>query len=276
MSRRQRCAGVIALLALSSASAGRCAPEPQYRPLAETTGQQYGLPAWMLSALVQAESEFCSRAVSATGALGLGQLMPSTARELGVKDAFDPAQNLGGAARYLRAQYLTFGSWPLALAAYNAGPGAVLKYKGVPPYAETQQYVQKVLGLYAAYSGQGAAVTATRPPGVRKLNLPLPEVTGGVPVPTAVRPGAAASAAPQTAATAPAAPAQAEEASSPVLGPPQWLTRTAPAPQATAAAAPPSTVPAAPQTTTLRRTGTQPETPPEQPVLTTVLRRGTP
>lgn len=77
--------------------------------------------------------------------MGLGQLMPGTAAELGV-DPNDPYQNVEGAARYLSQQYGTFGTWPLALAAYNAGPGAVQKYGGIPPFAETQAYVPKILG----------------------------------------------------------------------------------------------------------------------------------
>ena len=77
--------------------------------------------------------------------MGLAQLMPDTARALGV-DPTDPGQNLDGGARYLRRQYDTFGTWDLALAAYNAGPGAVEQYGGIPPYAETQNYVRVIWG----------------------------------------------------------------------------------------------------------------------------------
>lgn len=104
----------------------------------------------LLGAMVWVESRYCVDAVSPKGALGLGQLMPGTARELGV-DPLDSVQNLSGAARYLRLQYDTFGDWDMALAAYNAGPGAVRRYGGVPPYRETQAYVRKVKRLYRRF-----------------------------------------------------------------------------------------------------------------------------
>jgi len=83
------------------------------------------------------------RAVSPKGAIGLAQLMPATARMLGV-DPWDPVQNLEGGARYLAAQYRRFGSWRLALAAYNAGPAAVARHGGVPPYRETRAYIAQI------------------------------------------------------------------------------------------------------------------------------------
>lgn len=83
------------------------------------------------------------RAVSPKGAIGLAQLMPSTARMLGV-DPWDPVQNIEGGARYLAAQYRRFGSWRLALAAYNAGPEAVTRHGGVPPYRETRTYIAQI------------------------------------------------------------------------------------------------------------------------------------
>ena len=91
------------------------------------------------------ESGWNPSAVSTKGATGLAQLMPATARRLGV-DATDPRQNLDGGARYLRMMYDRFGSWRLALAAYNAGPLAVEKHDGIPPYAETTNYVRSILG----------------------------------------------------------------------------------------------------------------------------------
>jgi soluble lytic murein transglycosylase-like protein len=94
---------------------------------------------------VRTESNFRPTARSSKGAIGLAQLMPQTARQLGV-NPHDPGQNLDGGARYLAQQYRKFGDWRLALAAYNAGPGAVEQHHGVPPYRETQNYVRTILG----------------------------------------------------------------------------------------------------------------------------------
>ena len=103
-----------------------------------------GVPASLLSALVWSESSYNPEAVSSAGARGLAQLMPSTAASLGV-DIDDPTDNLRGGARYLRQMLDRFGRVDLALAAYNAGPTAVARAGGIPPYPETQQYVTKVL-----------------------------------------------------------------------------------------------------------------------------------
>ncbi len=107
-------------------------------------GAQYGLEPDLLAAVAWAESGFNPDAVSQAGALGLMQIMPGTAENLGV-DPKDPTQAIDGAARYLREQVERFGSVELALAAYNAGPGAVEEYGGIPPYEETTNYVAKVL-----------------------------------------------------------------------------------------------------------------------------------
>jgi soluble lytic murein transglycosylase-like protein len=107
----------------------------------------FGLEPELLTALIWTESRYCVDAISPAGAIGLGQLMPGTARLLGV-DPNDPVQNIYGAAKYLRTQWDTFQSWPLALAAYNAGPDNVRRYRGVPPFAETQKYVRLVLNAY--------------------------------------------------------------------------------------------------------------------------------
>jgi soluble lytic murein transglycosylase-like protein len=113
--------------------------------LAQNAASKHGVPVGLFLRLVEQESEWNATARSVKGALGLAQLMPATARQLGV-DPLDPAENLDGGARYLRAQFEAFGSWPLALAAYNAGPGAVTQHRGVPPFAETQNYVQVIWG----------------------------------------------------------------------------------------------------------------------------------
>ena len=112
---------------------------------ARAVARRHGVPENLFMRLVTQESGWNPNAVSPKGAIGLAQLMPGTARALGV-DPRDPDQNLEGGARYLREQFETFGSWRLALAAYNAGPGAVKKHDGIPPYRETQEYVIAILG----------------------------------------------------------------------------------------------------------------------------------
>jgi soluble lytic murein transglycosylase len=110
-----------------------------------------GVPPAIVKAVIHAESAFNAGAVSRAGAMGLMQLMPATARELGVLDPFRAEQNVHGGARYLRHLHDRFGSWTPTLAAYNAGPTAVDRYQGVPPYGETQQYVRRVLTYYRRY-----------------------------------------------------------------------------------------------------------------------------
>ena len=107
--------------------------------------RRHGLPIGLLDALVAAESGYRPHAVSSAGAAGLGQLMPATARSLGVFDRFDVRANLDGAARYLRLMIDRFGSVATALAAYNAGPGAVIRAGGIPRNRETPTYVSRVL-----------------------------------------------------------------------------------------------------------------------------------
>ena len=118
----------------------------QFLDLAKQAAQRHGVPQDLFLRLVQQESGWNPRARSHKGAMGLAQLMPQTARSLGVRDAYDPRQNLEGGARYLAMQYREFGSWRLALAAYNAGPGAVKRYGGVPPFRETRNYVRVIWG----------------------------------------------------------------------------------------------------------------------------------
>ncbi len=116
-----------------------------YQDMARAAARRHQVPEDLFLRLVGQESNFVPAAKSTKGAIGLAQLMPGTARILGV-NPHDPKQNLEGGARYLSQQYRKFGDWRLALAAYNAGPNAVVKYKGVPPYTETQNYVKKILG----------------------------------------------------------------------------------------------------------------------------------
>ncbi|WP_420343578.1 lytic transglycosylase domain-containing protein [Paenirhodobacter sp.] len=117
----------------------------KYLGSARAAATKHGVPEDLFLRLVQQESGWNPGAVSPKGALGLAQLMPETAALLGV-DPGDPLQNLEGGARYLRMMYERYGNWRLALAAYNAGPGAVDQHNGVPPYAETMNYVQVVFG----------------------------------------------------------------------------------------------------------------------------------
>lgn len=117
----------------------------KFLALAKEAARRHGVPEDLFLRLVQQESGWNPGAVSPKGAMGLAQLMPGTAALLSV-DATDPAENLDGGARYLAMMYDRFGTWRLALAAYNAGPEAVEKYGGIPPFDETQNYVQAILG----------------------------------------------------------------------------------------------------------------------------------
>lgn len=117
--------------------------------LIDALGAEYGLDPALIRAVIQVESNFNRKAISPKGAQGLMQLMPATVWRFSVGDAYDPRENIGAGAQYLRELLDLFrGDLTLALAAYNAGENAVLRYKGVPPYAETRDYVTKVLSLY--------------------------------------------------------------------------------------------------------------------------------
>jgi hypothetical protein len=140
---------------LAGPGAGSGLAGGRYASLFAGAGARYGLPPALLAAVAKVESGYDPRAVSPAGARGLMQLMPGTAAGLGV-DAMDPAQAVDGAARLLARHLSDFSSLPLALAAYNAGPGAVRKYGGVPPYGETQAYVGKVQAAMAALTAAGA------------------------------------------------------------------------------------------------------------------------
>ncbi len=163
----QRRASRSASVSASRATYRAMAEQPALRHAGGAGPRRAGLDALTFSRvfveLIRAESSFNPRALSPKGAQGLGQLMPGTARQLGVRDAWDPAQNLDGSARYFTAQLERFGSVSLALAAYNAGPHRVVKYGGVPPFRETRNYVAKI----TAASGQAPAAAPATPVSAR-------------------------------------------------------------------------------------------------------------
>ncbi len=123
-------------------------PSSSYDPYIDEASRLYGIDTALLKAVVKVESNFNPRAVSHKGALGLMQIMPQNVAVLDIQDPFDPRQNILGGARYLKEMLNRYGDLNLALAAYNAGPAAVDRYKEVPPFTETRSYVQQVLHNY--------------------------------------------------------------------------------------------------------------------------------
>ncbi|MGB9617813.1 MAG: lytic transglycosylase domain-containing protein, partial [Desulfomonilaceae bacterium] len=121
---------------------------------------QFAIDPHLVRAIIKAESNYNPNAVSPKGAKGLMQLMPSTAKQLKVQRPFDPEQNIIGGVKYIKGMLASYGSLDTALAAYNAGPAAVKKYAGIPPYRETEEYVKKVLGLYKRYKKEPSSKIA--------------------------------------------------------------------------------------------------------------------
>jgi len=133
----------------------RLQPNTQFSEMIQQQSQAQQVDPDLVKAVIRQESGFNPKAVSHVGAQGLMQLMPGTAAGLGVTDSFNPEQNIAGGAKYLKNLLNKYGqSVPMALAAYNAGPGAVDKYHGVPPYKETQNYVKNVMKSYRNYQAQ--------------------------------------------------------------------------------------------------------------------------
>lgn len=127
---------------------GTSVESTQLKSLIQSSAASNGVDPHLFDALVEQESGYNSHARSRAGAMGLTQLMPETASSLGVSSPFDPVQNLQGGAKYLKSLLNQFNSVPLALAAYNAGPEAVIRHGGVPPYKETQNYVKSIMAGY--------------------------------------------------------------------------------------------------------------------------------
>lgn len=145
----------------SEPAASRPAARVDYEPFIKAASTRYRIPENLVRAVMHAESNFDPHAVSPRGASGLMQLMPETAQEMYVKDIFDAQQNIDGGARYLRVLANQFeGDMVKMLAAYNAGPEALRKFGGLPPYEETQAYVRKVIQLYFQYKEQSKLAKA--------------------------------------------------------------------------------------------------------------------
>ena len=127
--------------------AGRLIDNTAYEPLIQQAAASHGVPVRLVKAVIQTESAYQSRARSPRGAMGLMQLMPQTAKQYQARNAYDPRSNIEAGVKYLRTLLDQF-ELPLAIAAYNAGEDAVRRFGGIPPFAETQDYVKKVLSLY--------------------------------------------------------------------------------------------------------------------------------
>ncbi len=143
--------GVAALLALTTYLAGASAAEFRriYDPIIKRVAEKHRIDQELIHVVIRAESNYDAFAISSAGAMGLMQLMPATARQYGVQNVFDPAQNIEGGVRYLKDLVRLYnGQTRLVLAAYNAGQEAVRKYKGIPPYPETKNYIAVIMKSY--------------------------------------------------------------------------------------------------------------------------------
>ena len=139
-------------------------PPRSFDEMVRQIAYRYGIRPSFVHAVIKAESNYNPRAISSKGALGLMQLMPQTARQYGVKNVFDPAQNIEGGVRHLRRLLDLYDQTSLTLAAYNAGEGAVGRYRGVPPYSETRQFVRRVNRFYQSYRSIADTAAPEAPP----------------------------------------------------------------------------------------------------------------
>lgn len=145
---------------LSSGSSRSQELKAQYDPIVQACAREFNVPAELIHSIIRAESAYDSRAVSPKGAAGLMQLMPETAAQYGVSDRFDPSDNIKGGVKYLKDLVKLFnGKTAEVLAAYNAGQEALKKFKGIPPYAETREYIRRVMASYSKpYISGGAPI----------------------------------------------------------------------------------------------------------------------
>lgn len=146
-------------------------PVASWRGWIDEHARRQRLDSKLVRAVIQVESSYDPQAISRKGALGLMQLMPETARQLRVEDPFDPQENIRGGTRYLRQMLDRFGRLELALAAYNAGPSAVMRHGDVPPFSETRRYVDRVLSLYRG--GDPLSFTPGRPASPNTLRIEI-------------------------------------------------------------------------------------------------------
>ena len=153
-------AAMMLALVLAAPSQARTNNSSLYDPIIESHREH--LDPALIRAVIRAESNWSPRAVSRAGAMGLMQLMPGTARLMGVRNAFDPEENIRGGVAYLRAQLDRFGRLDYALAAYNAGPEAVEKHGGIPPFRETRDYVRRILRWYGQGNDTGSISDGAR------------------------------------------------------------------------------------------------------------------
>jgi len=126
--------------------------EKEFDAIVKKAAKKYKMDFYLIKSVIKAESLFDKNAVSTAGARGLMQLMPKTAKNLGVENSFDPEENIMGGTKYLKRMIKKFGKKDIAVAAYNAGPAAVTYYNGIPPYKETQEYVRKIKKFYLQYT----------------------------------------------------------------------------------------------------------------------------